>query len=87
MAHVCWSKGGEADVLAVDGERVQLRSTAAAAPGTPLEGKLAVGSGKGIRVKVARCRREQGAGFVIEGRLLDAARELRAELQELVVRE
>ena len=54
-----------------------------AAPGTPLEGALRAASGKAFRVKVARCRRD-GEGFVIEGRLVDASRELRAELSGLV---
>jgi hypothetical protein len=34
-------------------------------------------------MKVARCRRE-GDAFVIEGRLLDATRDARAEIQRLV---
>lgn len=85
MAHVAWARGGEADLLEIEGERVRLSSTSAAAPGQPLEGALRGGSGKAVRVKVARCRRsEDGATFVIEGRLVDAGRELRAELAALV---
>ncbi len=85
MAHVMWTRGGEADLGALEGDRVQLRSSVAAAPGTPLEGALQGGSGKHFRVKVARCRRDEAAGiFVIEGRLMDATRDLRAELSTLV---
>lgn len=87
MAHVAWARGGEADLLEIDGERVKLRSTSAAAPGQPLDGALCGGSGKAVRVKVARCRREEGEDgfvFVIEGRLVDAGRELRTELSALV---
>lgn len=85
MAHVTWSKGGEADLVGLEGDRVQLRSSVSAAPGTPLEGALASGSGKHFRVKVARCRRDDAAGaFVIEGRVMDATRDLRAELAGLV---
>lgn len=85
MAHVAWVRGGEADLLEIDGERVRLRSTSAAAPGQPLEGALLGGSGKAVRVKVTRCRRaEDGEGFVIEGRLVEAGRELRGELQALL---
>jgi hypothetical protein len=87
MAHVTWSKGGEADLVGLDGDRVQLRSSVSAAPGTPLEGALASGSRKPFRVKVARCRRDDAAGifvFVIEGRVMDATRDLRAELGGLV---
>lgn len=86
MAHVAWARGGEADLLEIEGERVKLRSTSAAAPGQPLDGALRGGSGKALRVKVARCRRsEDGETFVIEGRLVDAGRELRAELLALAV--
>lgn len=84
MAHLAWTRGGEADLLEIEGERVKLRSTASAAPGTPLEGALCAGSGKAFRVKVGRCRREAEGGFLIEGRLVDANRELRAELGALV---
>lgn len=89
MAHVAWARGGEADLVEIDGERVRLRSTSAAAPGQPLEGALQGGSGKAVRVKVTRCRREEGVEgvafvFIIEARLVDAGRELRAELAALV---
>jgi hypothetical protein len=91
MNHVVWSRGGEARVVKLDGERIVLASTTPAAPGTPLEGALALGTK--IRVKVARCRRTANAdpsvqgrvevGFVIEGRLVDASRDVRATLAAL----
>ncbi|HVY47102.1 MAG TPA: hypothetical protein VHB21_14540 [Minicystis sp.] len=80
MSDVAWAKGGEARVLAVDDGRVRLASTTPAAPGAPLEGALA--GGARVKVKVARCRRE-GDVFVVEGRLVDATRDLRAELARL----
>lgn len=86
VAHVAWSKGGEAELVAIDGDRVRVRSTIPSAPGSRIEGALAP-TGKPIRLKVARCRREQGAGgfeFEIDGRLLDATREVRAEMAALV---
>jgi hypothetical protein len=36
-----------------------------------------------VRVKVARCKRTADGAFVIEGRLVDASRELRARLAAL----
>lgn len=83
MAHVRWTRGGEADVTAASGDRVSLRSSAPFAPGTPAEGTLA--SGARVVVKVARCRRadEGGSAFAIDGRLIDASRELRVELARL----
>jgi hypothetical protein len=78
--HVTWDKSGEADVVTLDADRIKLRSTTSAAPGTPLSGKLAHGAE--VRVKVHRCRRE-ASHFFIEGRLVDAPRDVRAELAKL----
>jgi hypothetical protein len=80
MKHLAWSRGGEARVSSLDGERIRLISTTPAAPGTPLEGAL--DNGTEVRVKVARCRRE-AEGFVIEGRLVDASREVRKAIAAL----
>jgi hypothetical protein len=80
MKHVGWARGGEARIVSLEGERVRLTSTTPAAPGTPLEGALE--NGTEVRVKVARCRRE-GDRFVIEGRLVDASREVRNTIAAL----
>jgi hypothetical protein len=79
--HLTWSKGGEADVTALDGDRVSVLSTIPSAPGSRPDGALA--SGAAVRIKVARCRKQEG-GFLIEGRLIDVTRETRAELQRLL---
>jgi hypothetical protein len=79
-AHVRWSRGGEASVTVLDGDRITVLSTTPSAPGSRPEGVLP--SGTALRIKVARCRRE-GEGFLIEGRLLDATRDTRAELERL----
>ncbi len=79
--HLVFDKGGEADVVAIDGERVTLRSTISSPPGSPLSGKLRDGDTP-IRIKVHGCKRE-GEGFRIEGRVIDLSRELRASLQAL----
>jgi len=81
LAHLRWHKGGDAELLALDGERLVVRSTVASAPGSRLEGTLSTGGA--VRLKVHRCRRVE-ASFEIEGRLLDVTREARAELAALV---
>jgi hypothetical protein len=81
VTHVRWSTGGEAEVTALDGDRISVLSTIASAPGSRPQGTVA--SGAALRLKVARCRR-QGDRFLIDGRLLDATRETRAELARLV---
>lgn len=76
-----WSRGGEATVTALDGDRITVLSTTPSAPGSRPEGALA--SGTAVRIKVARCRRQEDR-FLIEGRLLDATRENRTEIQRLL---
>jgi hypothetical protein len=78
--HVRWIRGGEASVAAFDGDRISVLSTTPSAPGSRPEGTLP--SGAPLRLKVARCRRQED-GFLIEGRVLDATRETRAEVQAL----
>lgn len=80
-APIRWDKGGGGFVVRADKELVELRSTIASAPGSRLTGALE--SGTAVRVKVARCRRVEEGGFVIEGRLLDATRGTMAELAAL----
>lgn len=78
---IAWAKGGSASVTRFAEPLVVVRSTIAAAPGTPLEGVFAAASER-IVVKVKSCKRD-GDGFVIEGRLVNLTRELRAALTAL----
>jgi hypothetical protein len=61
-------------------DKVRLLSTIPSAPGSRLQGTL--GSGAAIRVKVHRCVRAE-TGYAIDGKLLDARRELRDALAAL----
>ncbi len=79
MTEIELSNGVALELMALDGERVSLRSGQAAAPGSRLEG--AVLGDHRLRIKVHRCLRV-GDGFEIEGRLFDLTRELRELLQE-----
>ena len=91
-----WNRGGNARVQHIEGDRIRLHSSVAFAPGAPPEGTLI--GGARIRIKVSRCRRIQAPGesaegqspqtpmyeFEIEGRLIDANRELRAAIARLI---
>ena len=77
MPDLSWTQGGEARLIALSDDRVNLVSTISSAPGSRIEARLA--SGCSVRVKVHRCKRE-GDAFAIEGRLIDATRDVRAEL-------
>jgi hypothetical protein len=80
--HLGWTRGGAAMLTVLAGERITLVSTVPLAPGSSPEGALLSGAGT-LRVKVSRCRR-QGDRFLIEGRLLDGARDVHAALVRLV---
>lgn len=80
--HVAWSKGGDAIVTAFDGDRISVLSSTPSAPGSRPDGAL-VASGAGLRIKVARCKRQDDR-FLIEGRVIDATRDTRAEIQRLL---
>lgn len=73
-----WIKGGEARLVALEGDRISVLSTTASAPGSRPEALIE--SGATIRIKVARCRK-QDDGFLIDGRLIDTTRESRQELE------
>jgi hypothetical protein len=79
--HLRLPNDGVANIVAIDGERVSLLATRASAPGCPLAGNLT--DETVVRVKVHRCRK-QGERFLIEGRLIDATRQLRERLGTLV---
>ena len=83
VADVRWQKGGEARFTAATDDKVSLLSTLSSAPGSRLDGLLP--SGSAVRVKVHRCVRTDD-GFAIDGRLLDARREVRDEVAALSAR-
>ncbi|HEX4446903.1 MAG TPA: hypothetical protein VH044_09210 [Polyangiaceae bacterium] len=81
--HLVWAKGGEARIVRVSGEAITLRSTVPSPPGSRIEGLLAGEPPSPLRVKVHASRRQPEGDFVLEGRLLDITRDLRARLEAL----
>jgi hypothetical protein len=84
--HVHWAKGGEARVATIAADAIVLRSTVPAPPGSRIEGRLEGDPPAMVRVKVHASKRQPEGDFVIEGRLLDATREVRARLEATVGR-
>jgi hypothetical protein len=78
--HVRWIKGGEARVATVAIDAIVLRSTVPSPPGSRIEGRLEGDPPATVRVKVHASKRQPEGDFLIEGRLLDATREVRARL-------
>ncbi len=72
------SGGVQAELCAMDGERVTLKSPQAFAPGSRLEGTAL--EGRRLHIKVHRSVRS-GDVFEVRGRLFDLRRELRELLQ------
>jgi hypothetical protein len=68
--------GGEARIVATDGDRVELRSTRAYPPGATIEGHLA---GAALRVKVRVCKKE-GDSFAVQGRFVNLSRQQRERM-------
>ena len=83
MAHIAWQKGGEADVVSVEGEALVVRSTVPAPPGARLDGKLTAEPEAAVRMKSHGSKKEEDGSFTIKGRLLDATRELRERIASL----
>jgi len=81
--HVRWLKGGEARVTRVSGDVIALRSTLPSPPGSRLEGEVVSEDAANVRVKIHVSKRQDDGSFVLEGRLLDATRELRERLAAL----
>ncbi len=81
QAQIRWLKDGEARVLRVSGDAIALRSTVPSPPGSRIDGEV-VGGAK-VRVKIHASKRQEDGSFLLEGRLLDATRELRERLTGL----
>jgi hypothetical protein len=77
-----WAKGGDAVIVAIDGDRVTVDSSLSSPPGSLIDGTLLNG-GDAIRIKVRGCKKREER-FRIEGRILDASRDLRARLAALL---
>jgi hypothetical protein len=77
-----WAKGGDAVIVAIDGDRVTVDSSLSSPPGSLIDGTLLNG-GDAIRIKVRGCKKHEDR-FRIEGRILDASRDLRARLAALL---
>jgi hypothetical protein len=82
---IAWTQGGTATIELLDGERVELSSTRAFAPGSRPEGAATVaGRTLPFWMKVHGSRRQEDSTYRVSGRLLNATRETRERLKEAV---
>jgi hypothetical protein len=84
MAHLVWTKGGEADLVAITADTVTLRSTIPSPPGSRIDAVLASDAGAVVKFKIHASRRQPDGSFVLEGRPLDLTKEMRERLAALV---
>lgn len=84
-AHLTWEKGGHAEVRAIEGDAITLRSTTSAPPGARLVSTLLAG-GESVPVKLKShgTHREPDGTFTFKGRLIDVTRDVRERLAALV---
>jgi hypothetical protein len=83
-AHIVWAKGGDARVLSIAVDAIVLRSSIPSPPGSRLEGRLEGDPPATVRVKIHGSKRQADGAFVLEGRVLDATREVRSRLEALI---
>lgn len=81
LPHLAWAKGGHAEVVRVEDDAIWLRSTTPAPPGARLEATFS--GTTTVKIKSHGTRRQEDGSFMLEGRLIDATRDLRATLGAL----
>jgi hypothetical protein len=79
--HLAWAKGGTAQVVSIANDAIVLLSSVPSPPGSRLEGRLE--GDATVRVKIHGSKRQADGAFVLEGRVLDVTREVRARLEGL----
>jgi hypothetical protein len=72
-----WQKGGQAEIVKLEGDAIVLRSTTSAPPGARLEATF---DGVAVKIKSHGSHKEEDGSFTLKGRLLDATRDLRTKL-------
>jgi hypothetical protein len=78
--HLSWIDGGEAEVVETDGDRVLMRSTRSAPPGSPLRATVSIEGLIAVSVKVHGCKKAEGGAFMIHGRWVNLTKEVRAQI-------
>jgi hypothetical protein len=81
------SSGGQGTFVALSGDRVQLHCSLPSAPGTPLVAVTSEGTRYEVKVRTSRKLGDEPLVYWVEGRLMNATRQLRERLEtELAAR-
>jgi hypothetical protein len=77
---IAWVKGGTARVVKLTAETIVLVSTTPSPPGSRIEGALEDEPTTLLRVKIHGSRKQPDGSFLLEGRPIDLAKELRERI-------
>jgi hypothetical protein len=83
-SHLRWAKEGEARFVSLKDDSVALRSTISSPPGSRIEGTLEGAPPARVRVKIHSSKLQPEGDFLLEGRLLDVTREVRARIERVL---
>ncbi len=83
-AHLLWTKGGTASLLAIDQDAVTLRSSISSPPGARLEATLASDPSVTLKIKMHGSKLQPDGSFTLRGRVLEPTKALRERLALLV---
>jgi len=83
-AHLSWTKGGTASLLAIDQDAVTLRSSISSPPGARLEATLASDPSVTLKIKMHGSKLQPDGSFTLRGRVLEPTKALRERLALLV---
>ncbi|MDB4996949.1 MAG: hypothetical protein JWM74_4381 [Myxococcaceae bacterium] len=79
-AAITWVKGGTARVVKLTADAIVLVSTTPSPPGSRIEGALEDEPATLLRVKIHGSRKQPDGSFILEGRPIDLAKELRERI-------
>ena len=77
---LAWCDGGTACVLETNGDRVQLRSSRSAPPGSPLQATTNLTEPARVCIKVHGCCRDDAGLFLMQGRWVNLTRKAREQI-------
>jgi hypothetical protein len=80
MASLAWVKGGTARVVKLSADAIVLVSTVPSPPGSRIDGALDDEPTAIVRVKIHGSRKQPDGSFLLEGRPIDLAKELRERI-------
>jgi hypothetical protein len=83
VTQIAWAKGGAAQVTSLANDAIVLLSSVPSPPGSRIDGRVEGDEPVPVRVKIHGSKRRADGLFVLEGRVLDATREVRARLEAL----